>query len=281
MNDYDIDNLVADAAPSVEHLDSPSLSPIMAELREEILLTDHSHRADATAATPPARQGRSLHRNNVGAAAWWGNRRLRVAALAAVITSLVLAGVGIWPGSAQSAWAGWTPNPPPASQGDTTAIGSACTSAVASHMPDPGQPIAVDIRGDGGFVVFDSGATCSAYRADDPSSFKVHTTSGSPTSNPYQDALAQLEPTGSLVAASASEGTDPANSYVWGVRSPDVDAVTLDTPYGPVQATISGSVWLAWWPEATGFDLTVTGTSAGGRTLVSEPFRTLLLDYDE
>lgn len=292
MNDYDIDDLVADAAPPVDGVTLRSAEPLLTELREQIMMTDASRPAGAAAATPPERTA-DEHRRFAGA--FLHRRWSSVAAVASVVAVLAAVGVGLWPGSADPAWAGWTPEAQPASQDDIGGITEACAAAAADSLGDapdaengrpidirgrfePGQPVAVDIRGDGGLVVFDSGASCSAYRAEAPSAFKVHTAVGGSSSNPYQEALAQLAPTESLVAVSAGESNDPANSFVWGVRSPDVDAVTIDTPYGPVEAAVSGSVWLAWWPEATGMDISVTGTGTDGRVLVADTFGALQLD---
>lgn len=278
MNDDDIDGLVANAEPSTEGATAPSLLPLMAELREQII-TDAPRHTGATTATPLARLGQRHRHNGHSAAAPRHDRRYRAAAIAAAVAAIAAVGVGLWPGSTQSAWAGWTPDAQPASLSDVEAIGDACTSALADHgSAGPGRPIAVDIRGDGGFVVFESGATCSAHREEGPSAFKVRTTSCCASSNVYEDALDRLAPTESLVSVLAAESNDPANSFVWGVRSPDIDGVTIDTPYGPVEATVSGAVWLAWWPEATGLDLSVTGTSADGRVLVADTFGALQLD---
>lgn len=209
----------------------------------------------------------------------WRKPLLVAAALATTVAAGSIA-LDVRDGGGSTAWAGWTAQAQPTTPADIAAIGDACTAALS--VAGPGNPngasgavVATDVRGSGGYVVYDTGFTCAAERPDG-GDFSVKATTTSTEINDYEQALGEVGTERDVLGRLASVSTDPANSFAWGVASPDVTSVVLNTPLGPVEATVDGQVWSAWWPDATGFEVTIDGTDASGAIVFSAPLAELL-----
>lgn len=210
---------------------------------------------------------------------WHAGALIAGTAAAVIVLALVLVAPG---GGGSRAWAGWTRTPQAMSPADVSALEAACRrSVVVEQEPDPGNVLAVDIRGVGGFAVFDSGSTCSGRRDDGGTAFTVETGSYSWETNAYEEALAALGPAHPVVWAGSAESEEPASSYAWGVRDVNVQRITLHTPTGEVEAQVVGQIWLAWWPETTGFDIELTATDSSGQEIVRDSPEDLWVPHAE
>ncbi len=213
----------------------------------------------------------------------WRRPLLVAAALAtAVAAGSVILDIG--DGGGSTAWAGWTAEAQPTTPADIAAIGDACTAALSAADPvdpgnpsaDPGAVVATDVRGRGGYVLYDTGLTCAAERPDG-GDFAVRATTTSAEVNDYATAIDEVGAERDVIGRLAAVSTDPANSFAWGVASPDVTNVVLNTPLGPVEASVDGQVWSAWWPDASGFEVTIEATDASGAVVFTADLADLLV----
>lgn len=190
-------------------------------------------------------------------------------------------------GGGSTASADWTPQVQSVSTTDRAAISEACAAELMALSSNNGingtaeevlgAIAAVDVRGGGGYVVYDSGLGCGAERADD-GSFSVEYSVTGDKSTVLAQSLQQINSDVPAVQVlSVSSGVvGNERSYAMGVVSSEATAVVVSTRLGPVEATLAGQVWIAWWPASNALDDTVTATNDAGQTIAKASFSDLL-----
>jgi hypothetical protein len=170
---------------------------------------------------------------------------LGVGGTAAVVVAVVTLG-----SSAAPAFAGWSPTPTSPAAGQLAAAGQACSANL-------GTPVLTDTRGPYTASIY-AGATSSHTCLQGGSLSIASSNSGR---NPAEVPAGQVQLNGSGMKNSSGQ----ALTLVDGRIGAGVTAVTIHRGDGSsVQATVSGSWYLAWWPgtvPATTADVTTsTGT---------------------
>ena len=209
------------------------------------------------AATDPARDPRP---------SW---RRPRAAVAAAVASSL-LAGLALialgGSGERAEAWAGWSATVQVTDLDDLAALDAACHS-------DDGLPlVAVDVRGDGGAVLYadDRGWMLCQARRDADGSFAPSTRLGR-RGDDLAVARAVADRDRPIVTVALGRQGDPAASFAWGVHDRSLAGIDLTTGDGTIETSLHDDLWLAWWPTAGAHEARAVGRDHADAVVVDRP----------
>jgi hypothetical protein len=206
-------------------------------------------------------------------------RSVRPPVAAGAITAAAAAGaaVGLLALTADtpSAFAGWSATPTRGAHRQVTGAEATCRQRLAQHVPPPRAPtprrspsiavghlapVLTDTRGPFTWVIFASDHG-SASCISGPSFTAL---SGSVSSRP------QTAPAGQVALSSSSQTTTPDGngySFTEGRVGAGVTAVTLVLDDGtPVQTTVQGDWFVAWWPGDHAAASARVTTSAGTTT---------------